>query len=142
MDNNMKSRNAVLAFRQQNPIMKAVDIARGVGISRERVRQILNKYNLPTAIYKVPYICQDCGKILRNGNQNRKWCKECRTNHLKVELVCETCGKSFLREGWLYRKSQRRGYKHIWCSKQCQGYWLGFNFGRVSHRDNEPPWEV
>lgn len=40
-----------------------------------------------------------------------------------VNKVCEECGEAFTREA--YRNS--RPYR--FCSKKCQGHWLGKNFG-------------
>jgi predicted ArsR family transcriptional regulator len=44
------TRDQVRALREQNPEMSAVDIARELGVTKERVRQLLVALGLPTVI--------------------------------------------------------------------------------------------
>ena len=46
----MTTRDKVLAIRAEEPNAQAADIARTVGVTRERVRQILKTVGLPTQV--------------------------------------------------------------------------------------------
>jgi DNA-binding XRE family transcriptional regulator len=50
----MDARKQVLELRKKHPEMRAVEIASKVGVSRERVRQILKTEGLPTRLDRLP----------------------------------------------------------------------------------------
>jgi hypothetical protein len=36
-------------------------------------------------------------------------------------LICDSCGKEFKKNGGLYRKALKKGYKHHFCNLSCRG---------------------
>lgn len=122
------NREKVLDLRTLNPNVRASQIAREIDISREAVRQILKFFRLPT---RLPPIlkhdnCPNCGGIKR---RTARVCRRCFLTLKKVELVCEYCGKDFPRSNSHVLAATKRGCKHIWCTKFCQGRWLGRTYG-------------
>ena len=114
------------------------EIGECFGISRERVRQILKVFakknkriaqELRTVrCRRIIKKCKFCGKefsvIL--SNSNAKYCsKKCFVDCKRVTATkeCEVCGKEFT------VKSNRRKESGRFCSKRCQGKWLGKNYG-------------
>jgi len=73
------------------------------------------------------YLCRHCGKVTTRG----LYCsKDCFRLHHTITLVCSFCGKSFesLKSvaNWRVERSQTG---LIFCSKVCQGRWLGQHYG-------------
>lgn len=61
------NRQRVILIRQRNPCLPLSGIGRAVGLTRERVRQILAKAGQPTRALRlpaemVPLTCDNCGK--------------------------------------------------------------------------------
>ena len=104
-------------------------IAEMVGLSRERVRQILkNKGVFAFQLYEVAKSkCRGCGKEFR-ADKNRKYCSlKCRkTHHLKKWTVKEVC--KFCKSEFSYYKPSHL-IKRVYCSKRCQGLWIAKHFG-------------
>ena len=95
-------------------------------ISKERVRQLLKRHGiqrLPKSA-KVASLCGRCFLPLLDTNHSGLHLS-CR----KVTLICEVCGKSFERSRSAYNASVKKGYSHTWCSKSCQGRWVGRTHG-------------
>ena len=80
--------NQVLAIRQVDSQRKATDIAKAIGVSRERVRQILNKHGLPTAIAPLPKRCKDCSTII---SEYALRCMPCSWESGRIHTVCPYC---------------------------------------------------
>jgi hypothetical protein len=85
-------------------------------------------------------ICEQCGKEFwrihqatggESGSGSRFCSKACRSTGAKVSLVCEQCGKHFERGASIVRGNLKKGQRHIWCSKKCQGVWLGRGYGKA-----------
>jgi hypothetical protein len=83
----------VVEMRSKYPLMKAVEIAKQVTVSRERVRQILKKHGLPTKFVLSPNLCRYCGHLLDEGNKGRL-CWDCRKK-LQVTRICFRCGQEY-----------------------------------------------
>lgn len=83
----------VVELRSQHPSMKAVEIARQVRVSKERVRQILKKTGLPTRFVRMPRPCRFCGHLL-DGNIEGDLCRRC-TRKLPVTRICFRCGREY-----------------------------------------------
>ena len=47
MTNNNTTRELIILLRKKNPEMSQAEIARQTGVTRERVRQLINSMNLP-----------------------------------------------------------------------------------------------
>lgn len=60
--------------------------------------------------------CRRCGNSFEAKGKRQYYCSETcrRESPLHVELVCETCGRTFQIERWLYKK---QGAKY--CSREC-----------------------
>jgi len=120
----------VCKLRRENPYLSAAEIARTVGRSRERVRQILIAAGFPTSpILDSRYRCKVCGK-LRKRPLKRGFCISCSPFPRWITFSCPVCGKNFSRR-YVHIKYQmtKRGYKNFFCSHACFGKWLGITFG-------------
>ena len=129
-------RENVLKLRQEDPGRSASDMAREIGCSRERVRQILKTLNLPTtsAEFRRKYYCENpkCGKELSgSGRTTRRHCsRKCYSDASRVDVVCAECGivKSVINSQYKYKIAH--GQKVWYCSRTCLGTWLGREHGR------------
>jgi hypothetical protein len=140
----------VLALRAVNPCATMTEIGLAVGLSRERVRQILKRGGVRTASVGSDgaprmYRCQECGSEFQSQARPRVFCsKQCRRNNRSLELVCaeETCGRTFRRTLALINAHQRRGLdntKRAFCGKACAGRHVGKNHGQ---RNVTAAWEA
>ena len=126
---------AICLLRTQNPDMKAIEIARTLDISRERIRQILTKNNLPTKIEKSPRLirlCRWCSTPLPYWNKSGL-CSTCYGNNRflshRTILTCNGCGRHFFRQNGVTRAGAKRGYRYIFCNRHCFGHYAGIHFG-------------
>ena len=107
-----------------DPDYPAVRMAQDLGISRERVRQLLIKLRLPTRVpRKVPMICVECSKLLelseeRSRKGKYRKCNSCtleRRKGVRVEVTCAYCSKKLIR-----KRSHIERNKHFHaCDKIC-----------------------
>ena len=118
------NRTLVAQLRKDNPDMTLKTIGEKVGLSRERIRQILASENLSTRsvtevqrrAFKPFPRCETCN--LPTKAHNRKYCSnECR-------FACYRCGKENTIETSQYKK-RAKYYNHMHCSKSCstKTYW-------------------
>jgi len=127
-------RKQVIELRSSNIYMTMSDIAREVGISRQRAFQILQKAGLPTKYYinTTKYACLVCGTVSLH-----KFCSnKCKKEWQQIPIVCTTCGKLFTRNKNAVLASCRRNQANLFCSKYCQGKWAGEHYGFKAHRNN------
>jgi len=139
--------HAVAGLRASDPTMPAAEMARRLGVSRERVRQILGKLGLPANFWPQPALCF-CGKERPHypSNSHRKpYCSdECkeraateRKGKLYVTLVCNWCGSPcppLLRTYIEWKR--RRGQRLFFCDRRCLGSWRGATHGFGAHPEN------
>ena len=120
----------ICMYRIEYPEYTLQNIGDKTHVCREYVRQVLKQMNLPTKhknygsiISKI--ICPKCGGI---KTYRSKYCKKC-TREFHYEFVqCEICQKPIERRiQYTKYMKEHRGYQHTWCSKSCQGKWLGKN---------------
>lgn len=85
-----------------------------------------------------PRLCIQCGKDI--GIRNKLFCnKQCRHDYTYIQIPCSYCGK--LREYrikelvWKIKHGTISG-KYFFCKNQCQGKWIGENFGFKAHPEN------
>ncbi len=115
----MRTAERVWAIREGNPRALAVNIAKEVGVSRERVRQILVRFDLPTRILKEPTNwCCFCVKPIPKA---KLYCSRyCHERGHKVQVVCRACGVEFtLRLSVYHVRSRRSKAGGLWCSRAC-----------------------
>ena len=117
----------VLHLRTNDPTISASDMARAVGVSREWVRQTLVTLGLSTRKPPLPVrLCPVCQTVI--PRKINKFCStECMSASRRVTLTCLNCKQEFQRRRRLHLRNLEKGYKYIWCSRQCQGQWLGKN---------------
>lgn len=140
------ARPQVLSLRAENPLISAKEMADIIGVSRERIRQILLKHNLPTKvgrrIQKLPIetitlTCLGCSRniiralsshraSLKRKSTYRPFCsKECmfeyrrRNAYKDIILKCACCGRDFIRTHKLDRISRYYNCKRFFCSREC-----------------------
>ena len=148
------------AIVEENPKVTLKEIAKEIGRTRERVRQLINdshKDNTLTPINrikrrgginldKVDYCSGDCGKwvykILRKKVKAKYICVDCRKKQWEaIRPTCTNCGITFsLNNSYKYH---RKAYKKVakypemnFCSKTCLGEYSGRNFGFGANRLN------
>ena len=94
--------NDVLILRDENPDMTMAEIGRNLGVSRERVRQILNNHNKPTKTKPnvQKYFCPRCGKGYKHVDHFPKKTGLCSTCYNKLPLSV--------------KQQQRRNIKNIY----------------------------
>jgi len=117
----------VLKLRQNNPCFTLQTIGDIVGLTKERVRQLLKHANLNTKSFKGISFCINCGCEIKGNNRlTRLFCsKQCRYQYNEIPLYCDTCGKLFYRQKHIVAAASRKGYKHNFCSQHCKGVHLG-----------------
>ena len=129
-----KTFSQVLALRLGNPQLKTAEIASQIGVSRERVHQILKKEGLPTNLFSGPPHCRSCGKTLSYVIRKSGLCLSClkaqRHSQVYKIFICEICGRPFERPMNEVRAAEKYGRRIRWCSKQCQGKAFGKSAGR------------
>lgn len=130
------------ACNNKMPSGTYTNIALIYGLSRERIRQLAVKVEIPNITPKTYfYVCEICGKTIEERTKKKRHiCSvECRNEKAKrylkthtVEGKCKNCGNTFsyFKGKWDLTRS--------FCSKQCQGYALAKESGFVpqSHQLN------
>ena len=122
------SSDKIIALRWTNPCLTLQAIGDQVGVSRERVRQILKRTGLPTKHYKQTYTCIVCRNIITHCG-NKYFCSQkCRMKYHRIPVECNYCGKIIKRrisEILHYSDKIQRNYSY--CNRTCFGKWLGYN---------------
>lgn len=142
----MINRELVKIERVLSPEATLKQIAAKFGITRERVRQILAKANLPTR-HRTPgksyYACNNCGRVFpphgsRSPNIFCSW--ECFKLYHQANkfatLACDECGKLFKLRYTQLSARVKHGQKHFFCSRSCNGRSVGKNYGFSAHPEN------
>lgn len=132
----MSNREEIIKLRKESPCLTLQRIGDKVGLSQERVRQVLSSESLPTRrIYRMGK-CPNCGELFKRYSHHRKdqvkiFCSpECRHSYGIGTFICDTCGKIFTRSIVCVVHNlvnYQTNDHHIFCSKQCQGRHLGKN---------------
>ena len=114
----------IINSRLHNPCATLQQIGDKYGITRERVRQILESENLNTTHWKQKYKCLQCGEIIERSRSKSFCSKDCQYNYSYPLIECCICKKLVRRnQGQLYRHDRQN--KHYFCSKKCKGTWFG-----------------
>jgi len=130
----LTKRDDIAAYRQQYPYATQVDISLAVGLSRERVRQLLRMMGLP-AVVKNPvkeaqrrYSCDSCGEDIRIERKVRlkhKYCdRVCYSAAHVVTIECAICSELFTMSisQWISRSIRNNT---LTCSMACRGITIG-----------------
>jgi len=111
------NKQSVFTLREENPEWTLDAIGKTVGVTRERVRQILKKKGLPTKARKTPKLCVVCSMRVESS---RKFCSpECRKKSSSITFKCSFCNVDVTWARSVYNAQKRRGYKNIHCSREC-----------------------
>lgn len=115
----MRTAERVWAIREENPRALAIDISKEVGVSRERIRQILIDLGLPTKFRKEP--TNWCALCVQPIPDTRLYCnRRCQERAHRVEVVCAGCGVQFSLRLSVYHVRQGRNKPgRLWCTKLC-----------------------
>ena len=84
---------SIVESRRQNPMWTLQTIANLVGVSRERVRQVLNQKHMPTAAVKELPV---------------------------VVLTCAWCAAQFERSVRVHQRRLKLGAQKVYCGSECQ----------------------
>ncbi len=130
----MSTATLAIQIRAKHPEYTLQNIATETGVTRERVRQILMKADLPTSavVPKKPHRYCVCGK--QTPRFQLHCSKECRTKTKYMKIPCGFCGvdKEVLRSNYLWRVTNlpERYTGQAFCNRECMGKWLGKHHGR------------
>ena len=116
------NRDIVTYLRETNPAMTLQEIGSHVGISRERVRQILVSEHLETrSTARIPIPmppCRRCGNFV--PYRKRIFCSSiCQHPTGRTIVMCHSCGKEISLMTSIYKTRQARA-AHIHCSRTCR----------------------
>lgn len=108
----------------QTTYLLPTQIAKEIGISRERVRQLLVKAGLPTSREEV---CSICNRPTLQGSLCHRHKNPPRRKAATITIICHTCKK----ERTMLASDVRRSRKvpFFFCSKKCYGIWWGSTYG-------------
>lgn len=69
--------------------------------------------------------CKNCNSEYYPKSAGNRYCSDkCKRDFYLISLSCEICGEEFK-----VRKAYNKLRKSRFCSKKCQGRWLGLNYG-------------
>ena len=116
----------VVALRLADPARSMSDIARAVGVSKQRVYDILRRNHLRTG-QPVKYRCSSCGLRLQSQTKSGM-CYRCRHDPLLNPGAydvkpCAVCGTEIVRTVAYYRHrsyTERRQHTGPFCSHPCR----------------------
>ena len=134
----MSARQALLQLHHDNPCLSGQKLGDKLGISRERVRQILNEYGIHLSQRRQRPLCRLCYQPL-SRDATLDTCPNCRKALQMVLLPCDSCGK--LLERRFQEASQSltspRYKGHFFHSRLCYGKWFAANYGFKSPHETE-----
>lgn len=128
------TRQKVRELRSTNLCMNMSEIARKVGISRQRVYQILRKEGLPTKHYPkiIQYECAVCGIISAH-----KFCSDkCKKKWQQIPVICTRCGKLFIRNRHQFLTNYPHFNNTLFCSRDCSSKWWAEHYGFKAYPDH------
>jgi DNA-binding phage protein len=135
----------VIALRRQYPAMTLSQIGIQVGITRERVRQMLKRHGLPTKstisrVFPI-FVCRTCGfeTTVRHTLTRDGVCRECLQRRRVTTLSCAWDGKPFQRRTDRIRaRAKNPAYTsdRFFCSREHQGQYIGRHFGFAARPEN------
>lgn len=141
------TREKIIELREKYPDISQAEMARQIGVTRERIRQLLNILELPLVPIPEGRItireCANCNisfehfNIKINQPKKKVFCNiDCEIKYRWVDLTCCQCQGTYYIKRARYNARKRRGYNLNFCNKSCQGRYLGKNFGAKSRLKN------
>lgn len=130
----------VVEMRIQHPDWSLEIMGEKLGITRERVRQILKAHNIPTRRYlTLKQRGLECPRCLGEKKKVQEICTPCyrieKPNY--YTLTCIVCSKEFQRKGSTHRRAMEyypgKG-EIVFCGRKCFGHYAGTNFGWPVHK--------
>lgn len=129
------NRKVVARLRKRHATWTQARIAQEVGITRERVRQILKEEGLSTVNslhYTVnPRLVPLCMQCSEPRGYNKQFCSRlCRMEHAKVSVVCDDCSTIFVvgRSDLTARKHRSKLHR-LYHNRACWGKYAGSHYG-------------
>ena len=125
------ARKQIIELRSANLSMTMSEIAKRVGMSRQRVFQILREEGLPTkhCVNIKNYQCLECGAV-----SPHKFCSdECKKKWQQIPIICDGCGKLFFRNVTQFLHNYRKHNHALFCSNSCAHKWLVEMYGFKSN---------
>ena len=115
------NREKIINYRKNYPEMTLEAIGNEIGVSKQRVAQVLIEANIETrSLNKIPKelpLCKRCGKTV--STQRRIYCSnDCRYPEGKKVINCYYCKKEVILFNSQY-KSRITKYTHLHCSRVC-----------------------
>jgi len=128
------TRQKVRELRSTNLCMNMSEIARKVGISRQRVYQILREEGLPTKhhLKMTQYACVVCGTI----SAHKFCCDNCKKKWQQIPVICTRCGKLFTRNRHQFLTNYRHFNNSLFCSRDCSSKWWAEHYGFKAYPDH------
>lgn len=124
----MTNTEKIKEIRNENPTKKASEIAKELGLTRERVRQILNSLGLPTRFLTPLRIClnEKCVNEITRTSKAKTCSPLCFYEHHREIFKCAYCGEAKMMLKTILA-IQRQKYTNTYCSKPCRsrGIWVG-----------------
>jgi len=122
-------KDEILALFEEHPNGTLRFLADKVGLSRERVRQVLAEQGLRTVRARgrgKTRIFKHCVLCNRRKKTTSPYCIHCRKMFFprKSVIICEECGKRFERGFGEIRSREKRGHKARFCSRSCRSKWM------------------
>lgn len=116
-------RDQVIKIKEAHPDKPGIEIARELGISRQRVNLILLKGGYPRRPRRPVKYCARCRKELSHTTKGY-FCRQCYNEDLRrrstVNLRCAYCGKSFTRTKRYVNGAHKEGQKNFFCGHSCR----------------------
>ncbi len=115
----MKSRNKIIRWRKRYPLMRPIDMARKLNVSRQYVHTVLKKYDLPTTAPSKKYVhyCPVCKEAV--ATRATVCPGRCRYEYYNIVVTCVYCRFKFIRKRYDIVNGYRRGYNNIYCGRKC-----------------------
>ena len=128
----VSNREKVRILRDFDPDLGGSELARILGLTRERIRQLLKGLDLETDVrkrlidqaYRLISCCA-CGKLYRPSTKDQKYCsRACWIAQTRSWIgSCLYCDKRVvMRESWR-RVSIGRGHSNVFCGRVCYSLW-------------------
>ena len=127
----MKPKNKIIRLRTRYPLLPSNQIAQRIGVSRQYVSTILQKYELPTSAPKIKKLkeCLECNEL--HFRRQRFCSSDCHFRYSQISVTCTFCHIGFYRARHIIDNRTRAGYNHIYCSRQC--YYRGQRDGLTAN---------